>query len=1196
MPRKKLSTTTSSQTENAAETDLTTPTPTSPDTAELTKTAKPRASRATKKATVIDPAVASEPVKPARAKRAPKAATKIAEDPEAANTDLIAATESTPTSEDVLAVEPEVGVIEIASEAVEPEADLPAPESLEALVAASGELDEVAEVAAIVEDSEDETPAPRIGGMANRSLTRRPRTKKPPKVAVESESAPEVTKPKSRKKEAIEAKTEEPTQEESKPKRKGRKLAEVAPTPIAESFDDLFPGLEFRRIGSPVADPEAPLFRPSGRIVAAKPEVEAVPFKLENPFADETDSIFTLEWRSNAKTAEPIAEKTERTSEPALRERGPKDRRRRKERGGSSREASDELQEDVAVSLESEIEEPEEIVPSAPPVPVKPPRAVPPETAPRVVLRNGVPVIVRDHRIIPPLMFFGSPSDERRAQNVFEQIRMASESGVHLFSYLIELEVDQTTVETASSFAAYMLAKSKAIDPQCQIIFRVVFQAPRNWQDRFPMGKFRTLDGTIAEPSISDDVYWAEAKACLEIFVRQLRMLDSSDHILGVHLERGEWFLTNGTGYDNSPAAQLKFRDWARTRYFNDVVTLRASWFDGLVNFDNLRVPEFEPEGAEGEKFVRSSRKQRRFVDYHLFLSDVTVARLGELAEVAKDASDGCFLVGASYGYTFEWSHPSSGHLALGKLLRMEDIDFIAGPPSYRNREPGGTGPFPGPIDSFALNGKLYISEEDFKTSLSTGHEPDDFNVALKTPQALDSAHWRGAGAALAHGSGLAWMDLWGNGWLKSHGVWERAAKIRQALIERVEVPLGDPDVAVFIDERALAYLVDPNAFDLLVQNVREAVLRAGVSAAFYLLSDLAHREKFPESKAYIFLNAWDVRPDLRAAIKSRLHRDDKVLLWLYSAGLFDGGRDSLERVREITGIALKPQPFYSKPGTTILNKRHPLSQAFADSVLVGSSQLEPSYFAIPEGATVLGEYRQTGLPSFVVKQFDEDPQARWTSVFLGEPMVNAGLVRALAQMAGAHVWNFHEDVTHVRAPFCTVHCKDAGTRNLTLPDKHVAYSLTTGGWYGLDAPNVRFAALEGLTHSFLVGPKTEIEHLLATNETKALIMTDLPPRDANVRKDSSNFDVPIMKLDDWIEGGEPDEIADDWFLRTVAPVEAPAQAEESQEKVGKRRRRRRTGKGGRDYEPGPASDERGAPAYSLDDGIDMSVMFRKRD
>mgnify|MGYP003348265723 CR=1 FL=1 len=97
-------------------------------------------------------------------------------------------------------------------------------------------------------------------------------------------------------------------------------------------------------------------------------------------------------------------------------------------------------------------------------------------------------------------------------------------------------------------------------------------------------------------------------------------------------------------------------------------------------------------------------------MDYHLFLSDATVERLSDLAYAAKQASEGYFLVGASYGYTFEWAHPSSGHLALGKLLRTHEIDFIAGPPSYKNREPGGSGPFPTAIDSFALNGKLYIN------------------------------------------------------------------------------------------------------------------------------------------------------------------------------------------------------------------------------------------------------------------------------------------------------------------------------------------------------------------------------------------------------------------------------------------------------------------------------------------------------
>lgn len=819
-----------------------------------------------------------------------------------------------------------------------------------------------------------------------------------------------------------------------------------------------------------------------------------------------------------------------------------------------------------------------------------------PVEAPQVVVREGVPTLVRNGRVYPPIFFFGNPSDEKRAQNVLDEVRMAAESGVHLHSYFVDFEVDPEAVDEAAAVAAYMLTQSVKADPESQVVFRIAFQAPRGWENKYQEARYRDAAGDLAEPSVCDDEFWGVARTCLERFIQKLRLLDLKDHILGLHLERGEWFFPEGHGYDTSKAAQKKFRDWARTRYGNDEVTLRASWFDGAVRFDTLQIPPFDPEGPDGEKFIRSSRKQRRYVDYHLFLSDATVGRIGDLAYAAKAASEGNFLIGVSYGYTFEWSHPDSGHLSLGKLLRTPEIDFIAGPPSYRTREPGGSAAFPAPIDSFALNGKLYISEEDYKTSLSTGHEPDDFNPRLKTPQALDSVHWRGAGAALAHGSGMAWMDLWGNGWLKTHSVWERAKQVREALVDRMGSPLGDPEVAVFIDERALAYLVDSHAFAVLVQNVRESILRAGVSAGFYLLSDLAHREKFPESKLYLFLNAWDVRPELRAAIKSRLQKNNKVLFWLYSAGLFDAGRESLERAREVTGIALKPQPFHSKSGTTILNRRHPLSEAFPDRNVVGGTKLEPSYFAIPEGATVLGEYSQTGLPSFVVKEFTEGPaDSHWTSVFLGEPQVNAALIRALAQMAGAHVWNFHEDVVHVRPPFCTVHCAGAGARTLTLPSKYSAYNLQTNEWATVDTANLKFTAIDGSTHSFLIGPKDDLEQLLRLDPSELLRIAQLPPREANVRHDVSNFDVPIMRLDEWIEGSDGDENADEWFLRPAKiEEEAPEQAVESSERVGKRRRRRR---GGRDEAETstPRSDPRATEEASFED-VGLSVMFRKRE
>ncbi|MBL8040713.1 MAG: hypothetical protein JNM04_05140, partial [Chthonomonas sp.] len=732
--------------------------------------------------------------------------------------------------------------------------------------------------------------------------------------------------------------------------------------------------------------------------------------------------------------------------------------------------------------------------------------------------------------------------------------------------------------------------KTVEIDPGANVLFRVVFVASPGWEDMYRQAAYPNTHGELADPSFCDDDFWGVAADCLDIFVKKLRLLPTASHILGLHLERGEWFHSASEGYDTSKSALTKFRNWLRVRYGNDAVALRASWFDGSASFDNVEIPSFNAAQVPGADFVRTGRKSRRWVDYHLFLSDATVERIGELAHVVKKASAGHFLVGVSYGYTFEWSHASSGHLSLGKLLRTPEVDIVAGPPSYKNREPGGSCPFPGPIDSFALNGKLYVSEEDFKTPISGKQEPDDFNPVIRTPQALESAQWRGAGAALAHGSGVAWMDLWGNGWLNSTGIWHRGGRTREALVRRLSTPLSAPDVAVFIDERSLAYLADQKAFELLVQQVRESVLRSGLSVGFYLLSDLAHRETFPESRLYVFVNAWDIRAEVRSAIRQRLQCDDKVLFWLYAAGLFDAGRDSLERVREVTGIALKPQPFSSKSGTTMLHRRHPLCEALPERVLAHGSQLEPSYFALPEDGTVLGEYSQTGLPSFVVRELQntEEASQRWTSVFLGEPVVTPALFRALASMAGVQAWNYHDDVIHVRPPFLSVHCANAGTRSLTLPDKWAAYNLTQPHWVATDSTHLRFNALDGSTHVFLVGPQAELESLVELDAESALVADDQIQRgDNTAHANSLSFDVPIMKLDEWMEEAWTEDLADDLLLKPSQldiEVSEDLQHLDKPKTTGRRRRRRR-----RSENDTPGIAER----Y---EELDMKIVFRKKD
>lgn len=881
--------------------------------------------------------------------------------------------------------------------------------------------------------------------------------------------------------------------------------------------------------------------------------------------------IAPIEWR--AKAQKPAEAKLTQEAPKGEATEGKRDRGRRRRGAKPEPTAKAEEPQEVLVAPEPEPE----------PVPEAKPIIVTPADAPRVVVNAGVPCFYRQGRIYPAVAFFGNARDEQRARTVLDQIQMAAEAGVHIHSHMVEFEVDPGAVNSSVSMAAYLLAKTVELDPETQVILRLSFVPPAGFQNKYR----EAFAGPDQGPSLSDDAYWGVARDAVFEFCRQMRLLPHTDHILGIHLENGEWFVPESVGYDNSRAATQKFREWIKTRYRNDVVALQAAWFNGQVTFEDVKIPaQPDNESEADEKFVRANRRERQWVDYHLFLSDQTEARISDLAYAVKEASEGYYLVGASYGYTFEWSHPASGHLSLGKLLRSPEIDFIAGPPSYRNREPGGAASFPGPIDSFALNGKLYLSEEDFKTSIGLGYEPDDFNPVITTPQALESVHWRGVGSALAHGSGVCWMDLWGNGWLKTPSAWERAAQVRNALTLRLSRPPTDPDVAVFIDERSLAYLVDRKGFSMLVQNVRESVMRAGLSAAFYLLSDLQHREVFPESRLYVFLNAWDVRAELRAAIKSRLQRDDKVLFWLYTAGLFDSGRESLERAREVTGIALRPQPYHSRTGTTILNRRHPLCEAFADKNMVGGTRLEPSYFAIPEDATVLGEYTQTGLPSFVLREFrnEKDQSQNWQSVFLGEPIVSPTLIRALGQMAGAHVWSFSDDVIHARPPFFTVHCKGTGTRTIALPAKWSAFDLVEEEWIPTEGTSLRFNAIDGETRCFLVGVREELEHMLSLSPDDLLKLDELPQTETNtIRFDAATFDVPIVRLDEWMDSGEGEGIAEELLFKPRLLEED--EEEDEPQSVGRRRRKRTRRR----------DNDRGGPVAGEPD-LGLGVVFRKRE
>lgn len=808
------------------------------------------------------------------------------------------------------------------------------------------------------------------------------------------------------------------------------------------------------------------------------------------------------------------------------------------------------------------------------------------EEAAQVVLYKDDVVLIKDKKIFAPILFSASAESPAQAKQVMEETRWASDNKVGLFMLPVTLSVGDEQEVTFERIKA-QIDQFLSVNAEAQFIIRLNIQPPANWEDAYPDSVFDKNFG----PSFCDDAFWADAKKAVAALVAQLSESAFKANIMGIHVDRNGWYYPEGF-YDTSKSADQQFRIWLKHRYRDHVVPLRASWFDGEVDFESAKVPAKPADDSKG--FVRTDRRARKWIDYHLFLSDIIVERIGDLCYAIKEASEGEFLTGANYGYTFEWSYPTSGHLSLGKLLRCPELDYIAGPPSYKHRKPGESASFPFPVDSFALNGKLFISEADYRTPMGRPSDLEDTVTIMSTPQALEAAHWRDAGSALAHNGGVCWLDKEGHGWLNSKSIWERAGKIRETLLRRHVTQQQDPEVAVFVDERSLAYLVDQTAFEDLISSVREDLLRSGLSIGYYLLSDLAHREQFPDAKLYIFLNAWDIRPEVRSAIKTRLQRDNKVLYWLYTAGLFEGGRESLERVREVTGIALRPQPFASKSGTTIINTREPLVKHLDPERLSKGGRLDPSYFAIPEDSLILGEYAQTDLPSLVMRTFKGDiPEENWTTVFQGEPIVSPGFFRSLAQVAGTHVWNFDNDVVHARPPFLTIHCTGTGPRTVTLPAKWAAYNVKSDEYMSVDGNSLKFTGVDGATYNFIVGTLGDVQAIVNSSVDDLLEITEPIIRDENTLDwHSIKFDVPIMKLDEWMEESWTDEHADDLLLKpSTLDIDSESLLAEMEKPTTPGRRHNRNRR-----RPDESSQRRRDTSDHEFGQTGVSVLFRKRD
>lgn len=396
-------------------------------------------------------------------------------------------------------------------------------------------------------------------------------------------------------------------------------------------------------------------------------------------------------------------------------------------------------------------------------------------------------------------------------------------------------------------------------DPMAKVIIRIHLDPPAWWEKEHPDEVCALPGGGSLRTSFFSRKWQRDAGKALKHCVKTLLNSPYAAHLAGIHVAGGfteEWFYHfKDEFHDESEVRLASFRDWLRDKYGNKRA-LRQAWKDSKADFKTAAPANIS--GAEKEKHWRDAGDQKYF-DTFDFHAETMAEHINFFTRIVKKASNGCLLTGAFYGYHYFVTDPRRGHGALAKVLENPYLDYLSSPNDYRRRA-GEDWPPMAAIRSVQLHGKLWLAENDTRTSITTllkdrapeidppgdyyssgvWHGPED----MQTSKAL---LLKNLGRMLAYGYGGWWFDMWG-GWFSDP---ELLAVIRQgqeffkhypsAAVEEME-----PEVAVVVDERLQFWDKSYGSLTRQILGNRYALGKTGAPYDLYLRSDL---DKIPAGK-----------------------------------------------------------------------------------------------------------------------------------------------------------------------------------------------------------------------------------------------------------------------------------------------------------------------------------------------------------
>ncbi|SDM66478.1 beta-galactosidase [Kriegella aquimaris] len=526
------------------------------------------------------------------------------------------------------------------------------------------------------------------------------------------------------------------------------------------------------------------------------------------------------------------------------------------------------------------------------------------QTHAEVKLTEGGPSLIIDGKTYPPFAYMSYLGEEKYYKEV-------ADAGIHIYNipaYLADRGINSISGigafrkpiwvgENEYDFSSVIddFDKVIAADPHAKVIVRLYLDPPLWWERLHPEASAHLPDGSTFRQCYSSEIWKAKTGKVLEDFIEWLQKSSYNTNLAGIHVASGlteEWFYHPKQYQDQNPVRLHAFRQWLKDKYRNNGA-LRKAWNMPSVTFENAQLSNVDEPVIRKE--WRNPDQDQNYIDTYRFHAEVLVDNIAYFCKIVKEKSNGNLLTGAFSGYHYYVGDARRGHGALAKLLDCPDLDYLSSPNVY-HRVIGEDWPAMAAINSVHLHGKLWLTENDTRTSITTLLKDRSNGIAPPGqyesgvwlgPEDMDTSVsflWKNTARMLAYGYGGWWFDMWG-GWF-SHPELLNVLEKTQQLYTNFSLSPGirmKPQIGIVVDEEISFW--DPT-YGHLTENIlsnRYPLAKTGTSYDLFLRTDL---ESMPTSqyKVVWLMGLLELSAKEKSSIK-KWNKQGVTVLWTNGKG-----------------------------------------------------------------------------------------------------------------------------------------------------------------------------------------------------------------------------------------------------------------------------------------------------------------------